>query len=1130
MNAINNIFKCILSGLLFLSLSAVQAQEKPAWELGLGVGYTNYYGDLSPYQINGLKNLYRIADFNNYYQNRPSFSVMLHRKLTPTLGFMLQANYLQFSMSDRYRNKSGSLDTSAKNFARSLNFRTDMRDIGLAFTFNTNNGRVFAKDAFFYPSFYLGAGVSQFTVKGDLYDASNSRYDYRLPGIINDGSFETNLRDQHTELENRYDDVIPYVNLGLALNFRFSERIALAVQTDIKYSASDYLDDVSKLYRTTYNNPNQAYVARPGYNVVDPITRVRGDNNAMNDFYFNNRLVLHIGLGSGKKKQETFVAPVIYTLAAPYRSRKAAVDSTRIKQVADSLQKLRNDSVYRSRIDSVKILQDSILQQNQRMQTGDSAMRLQLENINAELKQLRTSLQNQKVEPRRQQLQQQTDSLNAIKKRIGEQKRISEEDRLRLRIYDFQLDSLNRESQKLSLDSASKVSNTSAQKQATVAQPARDPEVQAYLEEIEKLKKDKRYKEDQAFRRNVDSLNYRFEQYRPAPAVATSAKEKARIDSLQARIDYLESSSRRQAMPVVRDTAAVVKQPVKEMRRDTILSTPIRSVATDTVQVRKKWYQRLFSTGKEKKDTVLTVETRELPDTTTTKKKWYQKLFSTGKQQKDTVITIETRDRPDTTTKKKNWFQRVFSTGPKEETTSSNEQRNKREDENTATDRRERRTNAVTEDRNSTRAAEDNNRSTARENSNTDQRTTTTRNTVVVPAATDTTRRSTTSNRRNQRETVVTPATVNRVEPASAKDTVELNNLIRETELARVRNEQAITSLQSQLKRSSDSAAFYRNALVQNARVEEEVEPATKRRGIFNNRRKEEEEARQREAEQQAIRDRYLEQQRYQADQVAQLQRRIEDLQYNNRSISRYQDDYSTEIRRRNLYDGLSTSAVVLDNTRRSNVSATDSREILSMREELDRLKAQVNDQDVKLRVADSLAKRDSATTGSIVPDTLSSVTAMVDTPDVADSSALTDLRSEITTLREELDRIKSTPAPTQPVTSAEPDLSSFPVVSVYFSSGSTQVASGQITKLNPFAQAALKSKRASILLRGFADATGNAAANKLVVQKRIDAVKNLLVTKYKLSLYQISTDEPQIATGRGRANPLDRRVDLSFQ
>src|SRR4028119_2474526 len=165
-----------------------QATFNGNWQLGLGIGSTNYYGDLSPYRINGLKNIGRLLDYNKYYIDQPSFTVMLHKKLTPTLGFMIQANNLQFAMSDRYRRKNGTIDSGAMNYSRSLNFRTTLQDVGIAFTFSPNNGRIGPENVFFYPSFFLGVGVSKFTVKGDLYDENNNPYNYRLPGNIMDGT------------------------------------------------------------------------------------------------------------------------------------------------------------------------------------------------------------------------------------------------------------------------------------------------------------------------------------------------------------------------------------------------------------------------------------------------------------------------------------------------------------------------------------------------------------------------------------------------------------------------------------------------------------------------------------------------------------------------------------------------------------------------------------------------------------------------------------------------------------------------------------------------------------------------------------------------------------------------------
>jgi hypothetical protein len=60
---------------------------------------------------------------------------------------------------------------------------------------------------------------------------------------------------------NRYRNVEPYVDLGVALNFRVNDVLTIALQSDIKYSASDYLDDVSSKYKTFYPTPAEQYAA-----------------------------------------------------------------------------------------------------------------------------------------------------------------------------------------------------------------------------------------------------------------------------------------------------------------------------------------------------------------------------------------------------------------------------------------------------------------------------------------------------------------------------------------------------------------------------------------------------------------------------------------------------------------------------------------------------------------------------------------------------------------------------------------------------------------------------------------------------------------------------------------------------
>lgn len=596
---------------VFTAISGTaQAQSSSLynWQLGLGVGYTNYYGDLSNYRISGFKDfgkLYRFAEYNKSYQHQPSYSLLLQKRLTPTLGFMIQANYMQFEMSDRYRNNNGSFDTTAMNYARSLNFRTTMQDAGIAFTFNGNNGRFFSKTAFFYPSFYLGAGISSFTVKGDLYDENNRPYNYRLPGNIMDGTFETNLRDLRTETDEKYSNVVPYADLGLGLNFRFSEHITLSINSDIKYSSSDYLDDVSRKYKTSYASTQEAYAAKPGYNVVNPLTLQRGDDNGVNDFYINNRVVLNIGLGrSNKNRPQPFVSPVIYSLSAHYNYQKKNIDSV-AKQTAlhrDSMMRARVDSLVKTRTDSLHALQDSIRRTT--AAGNDTGIRKQLQTINSELANIKDLLRSQQSNPRLQKLQYQADSIKALRNKLG-QRPAGKEDQLRVRIYDLQADSIRHEMEKVQaggqysaqtdtvvrrpVDAGTNdmLSNTPAANSLQEALPAADEdsvtetELKDFNTDISNLKKDKRYKTNAAFKSDVDSLQRKVNTYpviknntksrktqvqqvqaSQLNAAATSA-DHARMDSLQQRVRDLEekinngSAARNNSIDTVTQTRVV---------------------------------------------------------------------------------------------------------------------------------------------------------------------------------------------------------------------------------------------------------------------------------------------------------------------------------------------------------------------------------------------------------------------------------------------------------------------------------------------------------------------------------------------------------------------------------------------
>lgn len=271
------------------------------YRLGLGVGYTNYYGDLSPYRTSEFRNLRRLFDYNPTYIHQASYAVSLERRLSSSVGLMLQAGRYDLSMSDRYVNKDGIPQIHLPNYNRSLNFRTELQDLGLALVFRTDNDRLLNKHAFMAPYLTLGMGISRFDVRGDLLDDDGNRYDYFQPSVTPNGVFETSLREVNTERDDSYSNTAIYYGLGLGIRFRLAKQLEFFVQSDFRHSSSDYLDDVSGRYRTSYDNDFQYYAALPGTNFPDAENPYRGDPTSNKDWYIFHQAGLKISFRPSKQ-------------------------------------------------------------------------------------------------------------------------------------------------------------------------------------------------------------------------------------------------------------------------------------------------------------------------------------------------------------------------------------------------------------------------------------------------------------------------------------------------------------------------------------------------------------------------------------------------------------------------------------------------------------------------------------------------------------------------------------------------------------------------------------------------------------------------------------------------------------
>ena len=278
------------------------------WRFGASAGTTNYLGDIRPMKVDNFQNFTKYYKRYKNYSEQLSYQVSIEYALGNSVGLMLTGGSYQFGSGDRFIKNDGSLFTESPTFDRALNFQTDVYDAGLSFVIKPDNNWLLSGKSFFAPYLTIGAGVQSFKVYGDLLDANGNQYDYTNPNLIPDGVFETDLSTLGTERSANYKTTSYYANVGLGVRFRITNSIEIFAQSDFKRTNTDYLDDVSGVYRSSYDNAFQEYAAKPGTNQVTAENPYRGMENGRPDWYIYHGIGIKLSLGANKK---SFNPPVI---------------------------------------------------------------------------------------------------------------------------------------------------------------------------------------------------------------------------------------------------------------------------------------------------------------------------------------------------------------------------------------------------------------------------------------------------------------------------------------------------------------------------------------------------------------------------------------------------------------------------------------------------------------------------------------------------------------------------------------------------------------------------------------------------------------------------------------------------
>jgi len=248
----------IILSVLFLGLSqAVLSQDEfdsllireivvqnPVYKpvLGLGVGITNFYGDVQNDYINNMVGMYGFrATISTYLDSKRSFIGNFH--------------LIYGSLTGNERD----LD----NLERNLNFQSDIIVFGLNLEYNF--AHFFSNpDPVIRP--FVSAGIENlsFDSKGDLHykmnDSVTYEYNYWSDGTIRnieeskrnlgpnvvlsrDWSYETDLRELQGA-DSIYTKNTFAIPVDLGIDFRVTDRVTMRLGTSLHLSFSDFIDNV----------------------------------------------------------------------------------------------------------------------------------------------------------------------------------------------------------------------------------------------------------------------------------------------------------------------------------------------------------------------------------------------------------------------------------------------------------------------------------------------------------------------------------------------------------------------------------------------------------------------------------------------------------------------------------------------------------------------------------------------------------------------------------------------------------------------------------------------------------------------------------------------------------------------
>jgi hypothetical protein len=203
-----------------MALFAQQNSIVQEGEFGVGVGAGHYFGDLN----------------TKAKLNRPKIAagIFFRKNFGNYIAARLAANFAQLGYSDVYN------DHNEFMRRRNLSFNTKVWELALQGDFNFYRFMPGEPDFNWTP--YITLGVSAFSYDPYAY-LRGEKYFLRQLGTEGQGSADTTI-----PRANPYSTMALAIPFGVGVKYAINDRINIGFEIVHRFTATDYLDDVSKTY------------------------------------------------------------------------------------------------------------------------------------------------------------------------------------------------------------------------------------------------------------------------------------------------------------------------------------------------------------------------------------------------------------------------------------------------------------------------------------------------------------------------------------------------------------------------------------------------------------------------------------------------------------------------------------------------------------------------------------------------------------------------------------------------------------------------------------------------------------------------------------------------------------------